>query len=181
MSQWLYTVRERFCATTANDWAGCVSFSGFKHVTEVVTLDRMLCCTVVENVLDDDWNHNVHKDFRLDLFLDPDYPITRHPIDAKRHQLLAVLEAPEFGHELLDGFAFCGYDILDAYVGNSTLTNCGPMPDVFSAADVNTLGLLDELQQAREIRDKMRTTQPDDPHLGECEVWAIARRLFNGE
>ena len=70
---------------------------------------------------------------------------------------------------------------MDAHFANSTLTNCGPIPEAFTPHDVKHYGLISELQMALRIRDTMRALQPDDPHLGECDVWLLARRVLDDE
>jgi hypothetical protein len=168
-------------AATADGWDSYVAFSAFDHIAELVTLDYMLCCSIVEEVLDDDWNLNVQADIRLGLFRDPEYPLTRHPIDRERRQLIAALENPGPTDAVPNGFMFCGYDVMDSEVGISTLTNCGPIPEAFKPPDVNCFGLVDKVCDARRIRDRMRELQPEDSHLGDCEVWAIARRILDSE
>ena len=143
-------------------------------------MDHMLCCNTVEEVLDEDWDHNVHEDFRLDLFRDAEYPLQRHEIEPGRYQLLAICEQPAKDTDVPDGFTVCGHDIMDSYVGNSTLTNCGRIPEAFTPGDVNRYGLIDHQDTAYAIRDKLRTLQPEDPHLGNCEVWLLARTLPDG-
>src|SRR5262249_47315512 len=94
-----------------------------------------------------------------------------------RHQLLAVRELPHGIESIPEGYTRCGFDIMDSYFGNSTLTNCGPIPEAFDPKIVNELGLLSDLDVAMEVRNKMRKLEPGDPHLGDCEVWLIARLL----
>tara|TARA_A100001391_G_scaffold200404_2_gene184924 strand:- start:121 stop:471 length:351 start_codon:yes stop_codon:yes gene_type:complete len=45
---------------------------------------------------------------------------------------------------------------MDSYFGNSTLTNCGPLAEAFTPADVNRFGLLPGLDVALSVRDTMR-------------------------
>lgn len=177
MSEWLYTVRERFTPSSSEHWQGYPAFSGFENVNEVVTLDSILCPDVVSDLVDEDWNHNVLEDFRITLFRNPEYLMARQPLDPTRHQLLAILERPQISDDVPPGLIRCGFDIVDSYVENSTLTNCGPIPEAFDPSIVNELGLISDLATAVEVRDRMRKLQPDDPHLGACEVWLIARRL----
>ncbi len=179
MGEWLYTVRERFTPSTSPQWRGYAAFSGFEHVKELVTLDSILCPEVVKELVDEDWNHNVLQDFRIFLFRDLEYLMARQRLDPMRHQILAILERPLITDEAPPGFHHCGFDVVDSHVEISTLTNCGPIPEAFDpsiVSIVNELGLICDLATAFEIRDRMRRLQPDDPHLGACEVWSIARR-----
>jgi hypothetical protein len=180
MHDWIYTLRERFTPDSGERWKDYLAFSLFRNVTELVTLDSLLCPDLIENLLDDDWNHNIHEDFRTTLFRDPEYLLGRQPLNSSRHQLLAILERPDGSENVPFGFTRCGFDIMDSYVGNSTLTNCGPIPEAFDPSIVNDFGLLDDCTKAIEVRDRMRRLQPDDPHLGACEVWSVARALPRG-
>ena len=96
MSEWLYTLRERFTPESPERWRSYLSFSGFAHIAELVTLDSMMCLDLVDDFRDDDWNYNVHEDFRTGLFRDPDYLMARQPLDQSRHQVLAVLGSPRW-------------------------------------------------------------------------------------
>ncbi|WP_437186773.1 hypothetical protein SH668x_000129 [Planctomicrobium sp. SH668] len=182
MPDWLYTIRERFSpemnVRPPLDWTGYLEFSGFSHISELVTLDSMMCPEVITELLDEDWNHNVHEDFRCSLFRDPEYLLVRQPWDAERHQLLAILESPNGSEAVPAGFVRSGFDIMDSYFGNSTLTNCGQLPGIFEPSIVNQFGLLSDFNTAISVRDTMRQREPEDPHLGTCEVWCIARMLL---
>jgi hypothetical protein len=181
MYDWLYTLRERLTSNDQLRFVGYREFSGFTHISELVTLDSMMCPNAIDELRPEDWEHNVHEDFRTELFRDAYYLLNRQPLDPSIHQLIAALECPAPSIELPDGFVRCGHDIMDSYFGNSTLTNCGPIPEAFNPSEVNEFGLIDDRQRAFAIRDTMRHLQPDDPHLGACEVWLLARRLPNGE
>ncbi len=54
--------------------------------------------------------------------------------------------------------------MMDSHFGNSTLTNCGRMPEAFVPSDVNQFGLMDNHDTAAEIRDRMRELRRDDAH-----------------
>lgn len=176
MNQWLYTLRGRFTPETPG-WNSYLKFSGFHHITEMVTLDSILCPDLIGALVAEDWSYNVHEDNKTSLFRDPEYLLRRAPIEPARRQVLAILERPDGSEMVPSGVERCGYDIMDSYFGNSTLTNCGRMPEVFDPAIVNQWGLLFEFGMAIAIRDRMRRLQPDDPHLGACDVWFVGRTL----
>ncbi|TWT99831.1 hypothetical protein Pla108_07740 [Botrimarina colliarenosi] len=172
---WLYTLRERFTSDDSKAWSRYLAFSRFDHLTELITLDSMMCPDLIESLSPDDWEQNVQEDYRTTLFYHGEYLENRQPIDPLHQQVLAVCERPNGTEKLPASYMLCGYDLMDECFDNSPLTNCGPMPEMFSPSIVNPYGLLPELTLANEIRDKMRRLQPNDPHLGSCEVWAIAR------
>lgn len=177
MCKWLYTLRERFTPESVERWNSYVAFSGFEHIAELVTLDSMMCPDVITDLLDADWSHNVHADFRTTLFHDLGYLVSRESLNAARHQVLAIVERPDGTESSPSNFTRCGFDIMDSCFGNSTLTNCGQIPEAFTPSMVNEFGLLSDGEAAIEVRDRMRAMHPDDPHLGECDVWFIARTL----
>jgi len=179
MSEWLYTLRERLTSEMTSRFDDYRSFSGFTAITELVTLDSMMCPDLITELSTEDWSRNVQEDFRTELFYDSNYLLSRQPLDRSKHQIIAACEHPEGTEIVPTGFVFCGHDIMDSYFGNSTLTNCGPIPEAFNPTDVNGYGLIDNRDTAFRIRDTMRKLQPDDPHLGACDVWLLARRLLN--
>lgn len=177
MHQWLYTLRIRLTLIDRSFLDGYRVFSGFAHVSEVVTLDSIICPDLIDELRAEDWKHNVPEDFRTRLFRDVQYLLNRQLLNQSQHQLLAALENPDAEATLPDGFTRCGHDIMDSCLGNSTLTNSGPIPKAFSPSEVNDFGLIDDRDRAFAIRDAMRSLEPDDPHLEHCEVWLLARRL----
>lgn len=181
MTSWLFTLRERLTSTATDRWNGYRQSSSFHDIDELVTLDSMMCPNLITQLRDEDWKHNVQEDFRTELFRDADYLLNRQPLDPRLHQLIAACENPDGSESVPVGFMFCGYDIMDSYLGNSTLTNCGPIPEAFSPDDVNRYGLVSDLGAALQIRDAMRKLQPDDPHLGKCDVWLLGQRILEGE
>lgn len=180
MTEWLFTIRKRFTTASQQRFDDYQQFSGFHHISELVSLDSMMCPDLINELRAEDWDYNVQEDFRTKLFRDASYLLSRQKLDPSMHQLIAAMECPPAQFVVPSGFAICGHDIMDWYFGNSTLTNCGPIPEAFQPADVNNLGLIDDRDKAFAARDKMRALQPDDPHLGDCQVWLVARVLPNG-
>ena len=175
MVEWLYTLRQRFTSSPQEAWDSYRSFSGFAHIEELITLDFLMCPNLVTELIDEDWDHNVNEDFRITLFRDPGYLRRRMPFDPDRHQILALKEHPAESEVLPEGAMWCGFDLLDSYCNISTLTNCGPAPEVFQPSEVNRWGLIDDWQRAYRIRDDMRRMSPEDAHFRQCDVWLVAR------
>ena len=178
MPHWLFTARQRFIPSQATSWHSYIKFSGFTHITEVVTLDGILCPDLIENITDEDWAHNVQADYRLTWFTDLTYLRQRIDWRIGQDQLLAILEQPTRVYEVPFNFEFCGFDILDDNDGNSVLTNCGQFPEQdagFTPSDVNQFGLLSDLEHANTVAAKLRSLFPDEPHCRNCRVWQIAR------
>lgn len=177
MSNWMFTIRERMTANREG-FRRFQKFAGFAN-SEIVTLDSMLCSEVITELRDEDWEHNIHEDSLFCFFRDPKYLMQRQPLDTSKHQIVALFQPADSLATCPADFELCGHDIMDSHFGNSTLTNCGPIPEAFTSTDTNEFGLIDEYDKAVQVRDKMRALQPNDPHLGKCEVWLIARMLLN--
>ncbi len=135
----------------------------------------MLCPSAIGDLIDADWEHNVHEDYMTYLFRDFEYLKNRIDYDAETQNLLAITIRPDSPPEQVSDFEFCGYDILDSYDSVSVLTNCGGFPEIFTAADINRLGLLDDLARANEIAERLRNSEPDDDHCVDCRVWSLSR------
>ncbi|ESA34554.1 hypothetical protein N836_16805 [Leptolyngbya sp. Heron Island J] len=177
MNTWLFTARQRFTLSQTNDWDDYMSFSGFIHITELVTLDYILCPDLIEDLIDEDWSHNVRADYRITWFTDLAYLRQRVNWRTGQDQLLAILEQPQHIHEVPPAFEFCGFDIVDDEDGNSVLTNCGRFPEIFIPSEVNQFGLLSNLDHANVIAAQLRSSFPDEPHCRNCRVWQIARDI----
>jgi hypothetical protein len=86
-----------------------------------------------------------------------------------------LTERPTHVPEPIDGFVFCGYDILDSGDSYSVLVNCGAFPSIYTADDLNQLGLVDDLDRVTQIAETIRDAHPDDAHCWDCHVVGIAR------
>ncbi|MEA5511828.1 hypothetical protein VB715_18815 [Crocosphaera sp. UHCC 0190] len=175
MAAWYYTARKKFAPSTTSDWQSYLNFSGFHHISELVSADSILCPNLVTEIIDSDWNHNVHEDLYIDCFLDFDYLKKRINFDPIWHNLLAIWERPTSIEIPLVGFEQCGFDLLDSYNSISVLTNCGQFPQLFKPDSVNRYGLFDDLSLACQSAEQLRNTYPEDPHCQDCRVWQITR------
>jgi len=177
VSDWIYTVRERFTPAYGQGWQEYADWSGFNHITELITLDTILCSDRIDDLTPEDWHHNVQADGRVTWFTDLDYLRQRYPLASEHDQLVAAIESPETDLSPPVGFTQCGFDIVDAEGAVSVLTNCGRFPGIFEPDDVNTAGLLDGIELAEAIAHQLRMTFPDEPHCQDCRVWQVTRRV----
>jgi hypothetical protein len=172
----VYLVTERFTSADKG-WQRYVAWSGLSQLTEVVSLDQMLCPTVLTTVLDKDWPHIVSEDFMLNYFRDLDYLLQRVG-SLEGRNLLCVFRNPNSQPlppaGLKHSFVFEGYDLVEFDTGTSALTNCGGFPLAFSNAELSSRGLLPSLGRATEVQNKLRQHYPDEPHAS-CEAWAVFR------
>jgi hypothetical protein len=173
----LYIVTRRFDPGVA-EWESYRRWSALE-LTELVSLDSMLCPTVLEEIIAEDWDHIVNQDFMLNYFIDLDYLVQRVG-HLQGRNLLAVYRNPEAHppppETQKHQFVFEGYDLVEVNGGPSALTNCGGFSEAFANGELSPHGLLLSLDRANEVRKTLRDRYPSEPHA-ECDVWAIYRAV----
>jgi hypothetical protein len=174
----LYIVTERFGPASGAAWQRYMEWSGLTQLVELVSLDSILCPTVLPEIAADDWPHIVNADFLLHYFHDLDYLMKRVGHLNNRNQLCVYRdpESPPSVPAGRVGFEFKGYDLIDVGGGTSALTNCGGFPNAFDNSELSSLGLLPTLDRAREVQESLLREYPDEPHA-ECNVWALFRHV----
>lgn len=176
MREPVFAARRRFGPHHGARWHAWVAWSGLTGVRELVSLDTMLCPEVPEQLVAEDWDHNVHADYQVRHFRSLPYLTQRVAGTADVH-LLALLQHPDAGEVAvlrLPGFDLAGFEVLDVHGDVSALTNCGGYPAIFAAAELNAVGLLDELARADAVRRALLDAYPGEPHAA-CDVWAVWR------
>ena len=172
MVQIAYTAIETFDPSDAEAWTKYIEWSGLRHLKEVISLDCMLCPSVIEEVIDEDWNHKAYEYIFHDLFTDLDYLQLRIGKKTK-YQIIATAREPESPIEFPDArFTFKGYDLIDDVTRISALMNCGGFDDAFSKDDLSEYGLLISGDKARNVRENLSEKYPDEAHA-DCSIWAI--------
>lgn len=172
----VYSAVERCDPVSGNAWLGFIKWSGLSQLREVVSLDGILCPTLIEELTDEDWRHNIQQDSMTHLFHDLEYLLGRVS-GADRASILALMQNPtdedvqSFDD---DRFDFRGFDLMDRQLGNSALLNCGGFPKAFSSADLSACGLLTDHAKALHAQRLLRQQYPDEFHA-DCDVWAIWR------
>ena len=176
-----YACNERFDTNDGERWFDYLRWLGRTDIQRLISLDSMLCPTLVRIDGDSDWEFAVCEDFMLDFFTDLDF-VLRRAASFPRHMVLAAARDPSaedvtaFSHP---DFEFAGFDIVDRQCCASALLNCGGFPDVFSAAELSPAsGLIQSRERAFEIRDRLHELHPEEPHA-DCYVWALWQRTGN--
>lgn len=172
-----YIATQPFTPDDGDRWIDYVKWSGLTQLQEVVSLDGMICPTLLPEIEDEYWPHIVQESFMLNYFLDFDYLLSQ--VDAiEKKNVLCVFrnpveppQAPPVAH-----FRFLGYDLVDVQGTASALTNCGGFPDVFANSELSSAGLLPELGRAIEVQSRLRSVHPGEHHA-DCHVWAIFRAI----
>ena len=172
----LYVAARRFDREAGQEWERYIAWSGLHHLTEVVSLDGMLCARSPEGLVADDWPHIVNEDFMLDYFTDLDHLLRRAQL-VGRMNLLCVYrnpaQPPSPPRDRFD-FQLLGYDLVDVTMALSATLNCGGFPQAFQPSDLNGYGLVQTLHRAREIQQALREKYPKESHA-EAHVWAVSR------
>jgi hypothetical protein len=172
----VFVAKRRFGPSAGERWASYVAWSGLTQLTELVSLDEILCPTVPETLVAADWEHNVHADYQTFYFRSLEY-LRQRVATETRLDVLGLLQNPSVGdveRVLLPGFEFVGFGLLDVHGDVSALTNCGGFDEVFAGRELSERGLLIELERAYEIQRGLRALSPLQSH-SECHVWAIWR------
>jgi hypothetical protein len=172
----VFVAKRRFDPSAGERWAQYVAWSGLTQLTELVSLDEILCPTLPERLVPADWEYNVQADYLTSYFRSLDYlrqRVAREP----EINLLAVLQNPSAGlveRVALPGFEFVGFDLLDVHGDVSALTNCGGFDEVFAGTELSNQGVLTDLGRAYEVQRGLRALIPAQSHA-ECHVWAVWR------
>jgi hypothetical protein len=172
----LFIATERFDPTDGDGWEKYCQWSKLHHLTEVLSLDTMLCRRIIDEIKDEDWSHILCEDFRSDYFIHLDY-LKQRVHDVPRKSILGLYRNPETHITVppaSDNFHFFGYDLIDEETQVSALTNCGGFPDVFQNDELNKFGLITDFDRACEIRRLLSKLHPEEPHA-QCEMYAIWR------
>jgi hypothetical protein len=172
----LFVACERFDKSDGDRWRDYVNWAKIPALTEIVSLDTMLCPTVLPELSDADWQHNVQEDFRLNYFYDLDY-LVRRVSGVERKNILRVYRNPDRHFNVSPGpgiFDFIGYDLIEEATQVSALTNCGGFPETFSNNELTQQGLIPDFSRASEIQKLLREHNPSEHHA-HCELYAIWR------
>ena len=139
MQPW-YIATETFTPRVGKAWEKYIAWSGLTQLDEVVSLDAMLCPTLLDEIKREYWPHIVNEDFMLNFFVDLDFLLGQISGVAERN-LLCVYRNPSNEPPLPRGdveFEFLGYDLVDTEASASALTNCGGFQDVFDNRELVT-------------------------------------------
>jgi hypothetical protein len=175
-----YIATEPFTPMAAS-WEKYIEFSGLKQLDEVVSLDGLLCSTLLPDIKDEYWPHIVNESFMLNFFVDFDF-LMEQVAGKEPKNVLCVFRNPTAQPEapVSGDFRFLGYDLVDRECFNSALTNCGGFPDVFANSELSNVGLLNDFSRAVEVQHDLRSLHPTEHHA-DCHLWAVFRLVCRGK
>ena len=177
MEPW-YIATKRFGPWKEAAWTRYLAWSGLNQLEEVVSLDPMLCETVLPEIRPEYWDRIVNEDFMLNFFTDLDF-LLRQVAAVPEKNVLCVFRNPPYDPDASTQpvpFRFLGYDLVDVMGSASALTNCGGFPKAFDNTELNSKGLVTSRNRAFAVQNALRRFYPEEPHA-ECHVWAIFRAV----
>lgn len=177
----VYTAVEPFNPACGESWRKFIQWSGLTHLREVISLDTLLCGSALGDLIDEDWEHNVQEDYKIDLFHDLDHVLDRLPGDGRANVLAlmqnpTVVEVRSFKDPRLE---FRGFDLVELPTRISALVNCGGFDKAFAPSDLSDCGLITDYARATSVRNRLRAEYPDESHA-DCDVWAIWQMIRPG-
>lgn len=183
----LYTALGAFDKAYDKDgrsWNKYIEWSKLTHLTEVVSLDKMLNENLFEPDYDnpEDWNF-IHTDgiYQTGFFTTAEYVLSKTKSTARFNFLKLVLRPDQECKNIkVDDYEFMGYELLDHEYGNSALTNCGGFDETISPMDLNSFGLIDDYEKACDIRKRLLENYPEEHHAN-TNIIAIWRHQTIGK
>jgi hypothetical protein len=173
MTPW-FIATEPFAPSDGDTWSKYIAWSNLTQLEEVVSLDPMLCPSILKEIKDEYWPHIVNENFMLNYFTDLEYLESQLGRILPRN-LLCVFRNPETQPVAPSAsFEFMGYDLVDIHGSASALTNCGGFGDVFSNSELSPVGLLTTYARALQVQSQLRLLHSESHHAN-CHVWAIFR------
>jgi hypothetical protein len=172
-----FIATETFTPSDGDNWQRYIAWSGLSHLDEVVSLDCMLCPTVLPEIRDDYWPHIVSQNFLLNYFVDLEFLLTQVASVPRKNLLCVVREPVQSSQSIVDKrFELVGFDLLETETSTSALVNCGGFPRAFQNGELNAKGLLPSLSRALEVQSALSENYPEEHHA-QCDVWQIARAV----
>ena len=174
-----YIALKKFGPFSGPSWNEYLAWAKLPQLEEVVSLDTILCPSVLGELTREDWLHNVQEDFMIQFFWDLNYLLGRLAGVQTVNVLAAQREPDPASVAALrdERFAFQGFDLVERPgLGVSALVNCGGFEKAFSPTVVNRVGLLPVYDLARAVQQRLRDNYPDERHT-DCCLWALWKMI----
>jgi hypothetical protein len=69
----MFAAHNRFDSACGKSWTDYIQWSGLRRIAELVSTDEMLCPSSIDELVDADWEYNIHADCRTYMFRDVEY------------------------------------------------------------------------------------------------------------
>ncbi len=173
MTPWFIALKT-FGPEDGDKWVNYVEWSGLRQLEELISLDTILCPTLLPDIKADYWPHIVNEDYCLHFFTDLDF-LRRQVSEIDGGRILCIYRNPETPPVLpaeLSSFRLIGYDLVDVRADISALSNCGGWPGVLDNSELSPNGLVARHARAVQLKERLAHRYPEEPHA-QCDVWAI--------
>lgn len=164
-----YKVIERFGPQDGEKWLAYLEWRGLS-LASFDSVDAILRPDLFTPESDEDWDNCVNEDYKLSLITDLDY--ARQILKRHDNAVLVGVEI-ELDAKYVPEAGLLGFDILDSYCNGSLFTNWRTDQEDIINCEITPAGLIRDLDRALQLRDLLRDRFSDDPHAGNCEVWAV--------
>jgi hypothetical protein len=181
MSGIWFTATKIFGPPLGEEWGKYYDWANLPQLREIISLDSTHHAEALSELVESDWQYNIHRDFLMSYFWDLDYSLQRFAHNRGEINILAVCLEPSFDvrKSFPDRqFEFQGHDLIAG--GMSAINNCGGFEQAFQPSDVSDVGLFSSYSFAREVQQRLRQNYPGEPHT-DCELWAIWKMISQSE
>lgn len=162
-----YTAIEKFNSESGVLWEKYKAKNDLNHLVEIITLDSSLCPAAEqegENEVLQDSNFPF-GDAELYSDLKKSVVEIHGDLDANDWNTIAIELNPKKERALPPkDFDFVGYDLVDIATRTSTLVNCGKLEKAFTSADLNSSGLINDLESSLLVQRKIKDHYPNLSH-----------------
>jgi hypothetical protein len=170
-----YKAVKKFGPYDGKAWTTYTEWTKLSHLTELISLDGILCPSVIDFDYEKDTDYLVWETDGPDGYNSLPYLKEKIAVvNPSRYRVLAVVKEPvdECEKSQLPNFNFVGYDLVETQGYISALTNCGGFDETFLPADLNKYGLIQTYQKAYITKAELLKNNLDEEHA-EFYVWAI--------
>lgn len=161
-----YTIVESFSPTNGDKWTNYCAWRGI-HFERFHSIDGHLRPNLFTQLADEDWAHIVNADYMLHFITDRDYAIKKQS-EIGRGELVGVA----FDQHDENAVDFLGFDLIDADLSVSLLTNWGNDVDIINCS-ISANGLVRSSSAIKNIQCELLRSFGSDPHVEGCKIVSI--------
>src|SRR3990172_4293562 len=96
MSGIWFTATKKFDPSLGTEWVNYVNWAKIPQLKELITLDTTHRAEELRELVDADWDFNIHKDYLVSFFWDLDYLLKRFSSNRDSVNILGVCLEPSF-------------------------------------------------------------------------------------
>jgi hypothetical protein len=165
-----YIITEKFGPGSKN-WDAYAQWAGLERCEAYYSIDGLMRKGLFTPETTEDWDNCVQEDYKLHLITNLDYAKEVFKKFSNAEILGVVRDPRSFNEGILPNHMLVGYDIIDGYNDISLITNWGGKESI--DVKLNEAALIEDIDQAYQLKGKLRREYPEEPHASECEVWAV--------